>query len=194
MQTLRKIRPSLLNFEAETERWETLYGKLTWKGAWMKEWVEETGQNAPHYYGLNDPVEIEWGMPQLQPAAEIAVLFMIKMVRKVLGEVTILEGGPLTNLALAQRLDPEFASLAKELVYMGGSFNPRQVLDNQVAAEFAREFWPTRPAASSRSASIPRLPLSPLAALGKKSQWCRSIPLLGLNYLKICRNASKAKH
>ncbi len=46
----------------------------------------------------------------------------------------------MTNLALAQRLDPQFASLARELIYMGGSFNPRQVLDNQSAAEFAREF------------------------------------------------------
>jgi purine nucleosidase len=46
----------------------------------------------------------------------------------------------MTNLALAQRLDPEFASLARELVYMGGSLNPHQVLDNRSAAEFAREY------------------------------------------------------
>jgi inosine-uridine nucleoside N-ribohydrolase len=46
----------------------------------------------------------------------------------------------MTNLALAQRLDPAFASLARELVYMGGSLNPHQVLDNRSAAEFAREY------------------------------------------------------
>lgn len=130
----------LLNTEAETERWELLYGKLTWKGVWMKEWVEETIQEAPPYYGPNDPIEIEWGLSKLSPSPEIAALFMIRMVRKYPGEVSIVAGGPLTNLALAQRLDPEFASLAKELVYMGASFNPRQVLQNQVAAEFAREF------------------------------------------------------
>jgi inosine-uridine nucleoside N-ribohydrolase len=56
------------------------------------------------------------------------------------GEITLIAAGPMTNLALAQRLDPQFASLVAELVYMGGSFNPRQVLDNQSAAEFAREF------------------------------------------------------
>jgi len=39
--------------------------------------------------------------------------------------VTIIAAGPLTNLALAVRLDPKFSSLAKELVFMGGSFNPR---------------------------------------------------------------------
>ena len=46
----------------------------------------------------------------------------------------------MTNLALAQRLDPEFASLAKELVVMGGSLNPRQVRDDRSSAEFAREY------------------------------------------------------
>jgi inosine-uridine nucleoside N-ribohydrolase len=49
----------------------------------------------------------------------------------------------LTNLALASRLDPQFASLAKELVFMGGSFNPIAA-DNAFAAEYAnaprREF------------------------------------------------------
>jgi inosine-uridine nucleoside N-ribohydrolase len=32
----------------------------------------------------------------------------------------IYEAGPMTNLALAVRLDPQFAPLAKELVFMGG--------------------------------------------------------------------------
>src|ERR1700683_2605394 len=34
------------------------------------------------------------------------------------------EAGPLTNLALAQAIDPQFASLSKELILMGGSINP----------------------------------------------------------------------
>ena len=42
--------------------------------------------------------------------------------------------------ALAQRLDPEFASLVKELVIMGGSLAPRQVLEGKSASDFAREF------------------------------------------------------
>ena len=32
---------------------------------------------------------------------------------------------PMTNLALAISIDPEFASLAKELIFMGGSLNPK---------------------------------------------------------------------
>ena len=34
----------------------------------------------------------------------------------------------MTNLALAQKLDPDFAATARELVYMGGSLNPHQEL------------------------------------------------------------------
>lgn len=130
----------LLNSEALTDRWEALYGKLVWKGAWMKKWVEPTRQSTPPYHGPNDPVDLPWGNPATKPLPEIAANFLIRMVRKYPGQITILECGPMTNLALAQRLDPEFAGLAKELIYMGGSLNPQQVLDNASAAQFAREF------------------------------------------------------
>lgn len=130
----------LLNSEALTERWEALYGKLTWKGAWMKRWVEPTRQSTPLYHKATDPVDLPWGNPTTKPSPEIAATFLIRMVHRYPGEVTILASGPMTNLALAQRLDPAFAGLAKELVYMGGSFNPQQRLDNVSAAQFAREF------------------------------------------------------
>lgn len=45
---------------------------------------------------------------------------MVEQVRKYPGEVMIYSGGALTNIALAVRMDPEFASLAKGLVIMGG--------------------------------------------------------------------------
>lgn len=130
----------LVNSEALTDRWEALYGKLTWKGAWMKKWVEPTLQSTPAYHGPNDPVDLPGGNPVTRPIAENAAQFLIRMVHKYPGQVTIIEGGPMTNLALAQRLDPQFASLARELVYMGGSFNPQQVLRNRSADDFAREF------------------------------------------------------
>lgn len=130
----------LLNSEVLTERWEALYGKLTWKGAWMKQWVEETEQSTPPYHGPGDPVDLPEGNPRTKPSPEIAANFLIRMVREHPGQITIVACGPLTNLALAQRLDPEFASLVGELVYMGGSLNPHQVLGNVSAAQFAREF------------------------------------------------------
>ncbi|KMS55234.1 nucleoside hydrolase [Novosphingobium barchaimii LL02] len=130
----------LVNTEKATERWEALYGKLTWKGAWMKQWAEPTQQSTPPYYGPNDLTNLPWGAPTTKASPEMAALFMIRMVHQYPGQVTIVEGGPMTNLALAQRLDPEFAGLAKGLVYMGGSFNPHRVLDDRSAVEFAREF------------------------------------------------------
>lgn len=130
----------LLNTEKQTDRWEALYGKLTWKGAWMKQWVEPTLQSTPPYYGPADLTNLPWGAPTTRATPEMAAVFLIRMVRQYPGQITIVVGGPMTNLALAQRLDPEFASLAKGLVYMGGSFNPHRVLDDRSAVEFAREF------------------------------------------------------
>jgi inosine-uridine nucleoside N-ribohydrolase len=130
----------LLNSEARTERWEALYGKLIWKGAFMKQWAEPTAQSAPEHLGPFDPVNLPWGNPALKKLPEAAAQFMIRMVRAHPHQVTIMACGPLTNLALAQRLDPEFAGLVKELVVMGGSLAPRQVLEGRSAADFAREF------------------------------------------------------
>jgi purine nucleosidase len=56
-------------------------------------------------------------------------------VREFPGEVSILAMGPMTNLALAIRLDDGFAAGAKEIVFMGGSFNPRPA-DNAFALEY----------------------------------------------------------
>jgi purine nucleosidase len=47
------------------------------------------------------------------------------MVHKYPHQVTIYAGGPMTNIALAISIDPEFAELAKELVFMGASLNPQ---------------------------------------------------------------------
>lgn len=130
----------LLNSEALTDRWEALYGKLTWKGAWMKAWVAPTQQSTPEYFGPTDRVLLPGGNAVVKPLPEIAALFLIRMVHAHPGEITIVAAGPLTNLALAQRLDPSFAGLAKELVYMGGSLNPRQKLSDRSADDFAREY------------------------------------------------------
>jgi inosine-uridine nucleoside N-ribohydrolase len=65
------------------------------------------------------------GKPTTKPANEDAAHFLVRMVHKFPNQVTIYEGGPMTNLALAISIDPEFAGLAKELVFMGASLNPR---------------------------------------------------------------------
>lgn len=48
--------------------------------------------------------------------------FIIDMVRKYPGEITIVAVGRMTNLALALREDPGIAGLVKEIVIMGGAF------------------------------------------------------------------------
>ena len=52
---------------------------------------------------------------------------MIRQVHAHPHEISIFAGGPLTDLALAVRMDPKFASLVKELVFFGAA-NPARPL------------------------------------------------------------------
>jgi purine nucleosidase len=61
------------------------------------------------------------------------------MVRRYPHEVTVYTGGPMTDLALAVAVDPEFPTLAKELITMGGSINP-QTDDPEFTLSPRREF------------------------------------------------------
>ena len=51
-----------------------------------------------------------------------AVNFIIDTVKKYPKEVTLLVIGPVTNIALAIRMNPEIVPLIKRIVYMGGAF------------------------------------------------------------------------
>jgi len=105
----------LVRRKEDTERWEQQYGSVAWLGAWT-----------PRAYHPPDQLgEMPEGKPAIKPAEEDAAHFLLRMIHKFPNQVTIYEAGPMTNLALAISLDPEFAGLAKELVFMGGSFNPR---------------------------------------------------------------------
>jgi inosine-uridine nucleoside N-ribohydrolase len=134
----------LVNTQSRNERWEQLYGKLFYKGAWTEVWPGEGAVRRTPYHA--DPHLVPpspAGEPKIKPARESAASFLSRKVHEFPGQVTIVAAGPLTDLAVASRLDPEFASLAKELVFMGGSFNPTAA-KNAFAAEYAnaprREF------------------------------------------------------
>jgi purine nucleosidase len=105
----------LVNSKEATAQWEKRYGKIVYQGAW-------NFGNPVH--GPSEIPPMPEGAPTAKPSAEDAAHFLARMVNRYPHEVTIYEGGPLTNLALAQAIDPNFASLAKELVMMGGSINP----------------------------------------------------------------------
>ena len=64
------------------------------------------------------------GQPTTKAASEDAIHFLVRKVHEFPNQVTIYEGGPMTNLALAISIDPEFPQLAQELVFMGGSLSP----------------------------------------------------------------------
>ena len=53
---------------------------------------------------------------------EHAVAFIVDTVKKYPHDVTLLAIGPLTNIALAIRMNPEIVPLIKRIVYMGGAF------------------------------------------------------------------------
>ena len=104
----------LVRRKDETELWEQRYGSVAWLGAWT-----------PRFYHPPDQLgNMPEGKPTAKAIDEDAAHFLIRMVRKYPGEVTIYAGGPMTNIALAISIDPEFPRLAKELVFMGASLNP----------------------------------------------------------------------
>ena len=98
-----------------SQLWQQRFGKVAYAGAWDERWWHEVSVVPP----------LPEGQPTTKPASEDAAHFLIRMVHKYPGEVTIYEGGPMTNLALAISLDPQFPQLAQELVFMGGSLSPQ---------------------------------------------------------------------
>lgn len=58
-----------------------------------------------------------------EPQPKIAAVAMVEQVLANPGEITLVAVGPLTNVALALRLHPDFADSLKSLVIMGGVFN-----------------------------------------------------------------------
>src|SRR5437016_13528109 len=110
----------LLNSKEETERWEALYGKLEYKGCWTEHFEATRSTIYDEPYHAPDLVPpMKEGEPHIHARPGTAAEFIVQMVRKYPGEVLLWAGGPLTNYALALKLDPSIATLAKEFVMMG---------------------------------------------------------------------------
>jgi inosine-uridine nucleoside N-ribohydrolase len=122
----------LVNTKQYIAKWETLYGKVVYQGAW----------NYAKGHPVHGPYEIPpmpEGAPTNKASTENAAHFLVRMVNKYPHEVTIYAAGPMTDLALAITLDPHFPELTKELVVMGGSINPTTE-DPEFALTPRREF------------------------------------------------------
>jgi purine nucleosidase len=105
----------MLRTKQWTNLWEQMYGKVLYQGAWT---MPRSSHNPDEVPNLAE------GNPTTNAATEDAAHFMIRMVHEHPHQVTIYAAGPMTNVAAAIICDPEFASLAQELVIMGGSLNP----------------------------------------------------------------------
>lgn len=111
----------LLNSKEESERWEALYGKLEYKGCWTEGFPAGRSTIFGQLYHPPELVPpLPEGAPQIRAHPGTAAQFIVEMVHSYPGEVVIWSGAPLTNIALALRLDSEVATLAKEFVLMGG--------------------------------------------------------------------------
>ena len=134
----------LLNSKEETERWENLYGKFRYKGCWT-DFSKHTGATTPAFReAYHDPdvvPELVEGAPHTKALDETAAHFIIRTVHQYPGQVVIWAGGPLTNIALALRLDPEVATLAKELVLMGSGMYADQGGINTVDGRREFNWW-----------------------------------------------------
>ena len=76
--------------------------------AWFENWQAAYGQTLP------------WNT---RPAVCLAANLIIDTIHNHPGQVSILSLGPMTNLALAVRLDPSIIPLTREVIVMGGSFH-----------------------------------------------------------------------
>ena len=124
----------LINTVGRMKLWEQAHGTIPWKGAWG-------GLGSTDKASATEPPvpPLPEGEPQLKAANETAAAFLIRQVHAHPHEVTIIAAGPLTNLALAMRMDPSFASDARGLVFMGALIdtNMMAVTGN---ADYASDF------------------------------------------------------
>jgi inosine-uridine nucleoside N-ribohydrolase len=68
-----------------------------------------------------------------------AIEMMIEAIEKTPGEVTLVEIGPMTNIAILLRLRPDLETKIRRLVFMGGGVHVNAVSTDKRAAEF--NFW-----------------------------------------------------
>lgn len=112
--------------------------------------VEHLGLEVPVYAGCGRPIvrekviagdiHGETGLdgPVFAPQSrevekEHAVNYMIRTLMASDGDITVVTTGPMTNLAMAMRMEPEILSKIKQIVLMGGAYTNGNVTP---AAEF----------------------------------------------------------
>lgn len=161
----------ILNNPGLYTAYQSIFGIVPFAGAFRPQ------NDTAEALGLSDPTS---GDPQrIAPAAFVngqapnprdlagtdAAYFMIQMVRKYPGQVTIYCAGPMTNIALAVRLDPLFARNTAGLVQMGGYIDtdlyttvPGDILQADINIDLNFKFDPEA-AKIALTADFPRIQL-----------------------------------
>jgi inosine-uridine nucleoside N-ribohydrolase len=88
---------------------------------------------ASHVHGANGLAGVDFPEPKIKPVRETAPEIIRRIVRENPGEITLVAVGPLTNVALALRSDPELAGMIPAITIMGGSLSGGNITP---AAEF----------------------------------------------------------
>jgi inosine-uridine nucleoside N-ribohydrolase len=86
-----------------------------------------------HVHGVNGLAGVDFPEPKIKPVRETAPEIIRRIVRENPGEITIVAVGPLTNVAMALRADPELAGMIPAIAIMGGSLSGGNITP---AAEF----------------------------------------------------------
>lgn len=97
-------------------------------------------EDAAYVHGLDGFGDIGYTPATKRPAPEHAALAIIRIAREHSGKLLLVALGPLTNLALAVRLDPELPKHVGRLVIMGGAVTGQG--NTSVPAEFNIGFDP----------------------------------------------------
>ena len=98
-------------------------------------------EDAAFVHGHDGLGDVGFSEPKTTLADEHAVLAMLRLTRERPGEITLVALAPLTNLALALRLDPSLPQRVKRLVVMGGAVTGHGNT-SRVPAEFNVGFDP----------------------------------------------------
>ncbi len=135
----------------------TVFGNVSVEDAtnnalWM---VEDAGSSAKVFAGCAEPLEIprnpapveihgktgtggiELPLPTGKAEDQSAPEYLVEAARAAPGEITVCAVGPLTNIARAIQLDPEFVSNLHQLVIMGGALH----VNGNVNAFAEANFW-----------------------------------------------------
>lgn len=97
--------------------------------------LEREHENAVHVHGHDGLGDADVPVSQRVAEKEHAVNALIRLANENPGELTLVAIGPLTNIALATRLDPELPKKYKDLVVMGGAIYAQGNTPN-TSAEF----------------------------------------------------------